>query len=141
MIETYHFRVEWGECDPATIVFYPRYFAWFDEATASLMRIAGLPIIELRRRFGIVGLPAVSVGADFKSPLTWGEEARVLTGIERIGRASIALRHRVAKGDTTIAEGREIRVWASQGATEGTLATSPIPAEVVAGLKPFVIGA
>lgn len=23
-------RIEWGDCDPAGIVFYPRYFEWFD---------------------------------------------------------------------------------------------------------------
>ena len=23
-------RVQWGDCDPAGIVFYPRYFEWFD---------------------------------------------------------------------------------------------------------------
>jgi len=22
--------IEWGDCDPAGIVFYPRYFAYFD---------------------------------------------------------------------------------------------------------------
>ena len=141
MIETHHFRVEWGECDPATIVFYPRYFAWFDEATASLMRIAGQPVADLRKRYGIVGFPLVSAGADFKSPLAWGDEARVLTGIERIGTASLALRHLVMKGETTIAEGRETRVWARQGATEGTLSSGPMPPEVVAALQPFVIRA
>ena len=23
-------RVAWGECDPADIIFYPRYFEWFN---------------------------------------------------------------------------------------------------------------
>ena len=26
-------RIEWGDCDPAGIVFYPRYFAMFDHST------------------------------------------------------------------------------------------------------------
>ena len=26
-------RIEWGECDPAGIVFYPRFFAMFDNAS------------------------------------------------------------------------------------------------------------
>ena len=28
--------IEWGDCDPAGIVFYPRYFAMFDASTAAL---------------------------------------------------------------------------------------------------------
>ena len=29
-------RVQWGDCDPAGIVFYPRYFEWFDACTILL---------------------------------------------------------------------------------------------------------
>ncbi len=33
--------IEWGDCDPAGIVFYPRYFAMFDASTAALFAVAG----------------------------------------------------------------------------------------------------
>ena len=33
-------RIEWGDCDPAGIVFYPRYFAMFDTSTTELMEAA-----------------------------------------------------------------------------------------------------
>ncbi len=34
MLKNVHrIRVEWGDCDPAGIVFYPRYFEWFDRCT------------------------------------------------------------------------------------------------------------
>ena len=29
-------RIEWGDCDPAGIIFYPRYFEIFDGSTALL---------------------------------------------------------------------------------------------------------
>src|SRR5688572_5132951 len=29
-------RVQWGDCDPAGIVYYPRYFEWFDASTILL---------------------------------------------------------------------------------------------------------
>ena len=29
-------RIQWGDCDPAGIVFYPRYFEWFDACTILL---------------------------------------------------------------------------------------------------------
>ena len=28
--------IQWGDCDPAGIVFYPRYFEMFDASTAAL---------------------------------------------------------------------------------------------------------
>jgi 4-hydroxybenzoyl-CoA thioesterase len=33
-------RIEWGDCDPAGIVFFPRYFAMFDTSTTYLMERA-----------------------------------------------------------------------------------------------------
>jgi 4-hydroxybenzoyl-CoA thioesterase len=34
--------VDWGDCDPAGIVFYPRYFAWFDRAAHRFFEAKGL---------------------------------------------------------------------------------------------------
>ena len=33
-------RVQWGDCDPAGIVYYPRYFEWFDACTILLFEKA-----------------------------------------------------------------------------------------------------
>jgi acyl-CoA thioesterase FadM len=33
-------RIEWGDCDPAGIVFYPRYFAMFGHSTVLLIEAA-----------------------------------------------------------------------------------------------------
>ena len=35
--------IEWGDCDPARIVFNPRYFEWFDGCTAHVFASAGFP--------------------------------------------------------------------------------------------------
>ena len=41
-------RVQWGDCDPAGIVFYPRYFEWFDAGTILLFEKAtGLTKIKM----------------------------------------------------------------------------------------------
>ena len=41
-------RIEWGDCDPAGIVFYPRYFAIFDASTALLFEhVLGLRKAEM----------------------------------------------------------------------------------------------
>ena len=33
-------RIEWGDCDPMGIIFYPRYFAIFDACTTMLIERA-----------------------------------------------------------------------------------------------------
>jgi 4-hydroxybenzoyl-CoA thioesterase len=38
-----HLLVEWGHCDPAGIVFYPQYLAWFDDCATALFTNAGMP--------------------------------------------------------------------------------------------------
>lgn len=42
-------RIEWGDCDPAGIVYFPRYFAIFD----------GLELVEPRAPRGFLDLEAV----------------------------------------------------------------------------------
>lgn len=36
-------RVRWSESDPAGIVFYPRFFEWYDLGTEALFEVFGLP--------------------------------------------------------------------------------------------------
>ena len=36
MIYLRHARIEWGDCDPAGLGFFPRYFAMFDSCTTAL---------------------------------------------------------------------------------------------------------
>ena len=45
-------RIEWGDCDPAGIVFYPRYFEIFDASTAALFeRALGMTMFQMFKTF------------------------------------------------------------------------------------------
>ena len=61
-------RIEWGDCDPAGIVFYPQYFKWFDAAAAALDAAAGFPRADLVERQGIV-IPMVETRCSITSAL------------------------------------------------------------------------
>ena len=41
LVNRFTVRIEWADCDPAGIVYYPRYFAMFDTATHHLFEAAG----------------------------------------------------------------------------------------------------
>ena len=42
LMSVHEITVEWGDCDPAGIVYYPSYFKWFDQGTYRLFLKAGL---------------------------------------------------------------------------------------------------
>ena len=51
-------RIEWGDCDPAGIVFYPRYMAMFDHSTVLLLEAAlGCNKHELYKAYDFDGYP------------------------------------------------------------------------------------
>ena len=65
--------IEWGDCDPARIVFNPRYFEWFDGCTAHVFASAGFPKESLFERYGFAGWPLVETRAEFLKPCRFGE--------------------------------------------------------------------
>ena len=127
-------RIEWGDCDPAGIVFYPRYFAFFDANTAYLFEAAGLPKPEMVRAYDIVGIPLVDVSAKFFVPSKFGERITIESSMAAFGRSSMKIAHRVLKasGDVAI-RAQETRVWAIHDAQRsGGIRAQAIPPEVIA---------
>ena len=70
-------RIEWGQCDPAGIVFYPQYLIMFDTSTGWLFERTGLKPLAMRKKYGIVGMPIVDVGARFVMPCRFDDEVVV----------------------------------------------------------------
>jgi 4-hydroxybenzoyl-CoA thioesterase len=49
-------RIEWGDCDPAGIVFYPRYFEMFETCIATLFeRATGMTKYQMLRQYDFPG--------------------------------------------------------------------------------------
>lgn len=125
--------VEWGDCDPAGIVFNPRYFEWFDACTAGLFAQAGLTKPQLIERFGIVGIPLVETRARFLLSSRWGERVSVESQITAFRRSSFDVRHRLLRGFEEAVLGEETRVWAGRHPDDPTkLKSQPVPKEVMA---------
>jgi hypothetical protein len=72
-------RVRWSEADPAGIVFYPRFFEWYDLGAAALFEAVGLPWPEIFPREDL------SPGA---SDLGWPDGLRQGLRGPSLGRAS-----------------------------------------------------
>ena len=129
-------RIEWGQCDPAGIVFYPQYLIIFDISTGWLFERTGLTPLAMRRKYGIVGMPIVEVSARFVKPCRFDDEIVVESEIGEWGRSSFTVRHRLLRDGELALEGVEKRVWAAPHPERaGEIQAQSIPAEIVASLS------
>lgn len=125
-------RIEWGDCDPARIVFYPRYLAFFDANTAYLFEAAGCSKAELMDRYGIVGLPLADVQAKFSMPCSYGDHVSIESRILEWRGFTVIVEHRLTRAGELAVRATETRVWAiSDPQRPGALKPQPIPQEVI----------
>ena len=83
--------VRFGHCDPAGIVFYPRYFEmlnalvedWFTQG----LGVDYAQLLGPRR----VGMPSVRLSADFKQVSRMGDQLTQRVAINKLGRSSLGL--------------------------------------------------
>src|ERR1700739_2225224 len=102
-------RIRWGDCGPATIVYYPRYFAMFDDSTSIMFEAAGCSKQDLVKKYGLVGIPMVDTRAKFYIPSTHADWITIETRIESVKRSSFEVTHRLFKGSDLAIEAFETR--------------------------------
>jgi 4-hydroxybenzoyl-CoA thioesterase len=129
-------HIEWGDCDPAGIVYYPRYFAYFDNCTSALFQAAGLLKRQMLKTYGIVGIPMVDTRARFVAPSRFGDDVVVESAIVKWNRSSFEVHHRLFRGDTLAVECWETRVWAARAAGDTEkIEGRAVPEDVIARFK------
>jgi len=123
--------VQWGDCDPAGIVWYPRYFEWFDASTAALFFAAGISNHAIHRMYQALGIPMVDTRARFMRPSKFEDEVTIESAVAEFRRSSFDVRHRLMKDGELAVEGFETRVWTVRDpAHPERLKSAPIPDEV-----------
>src|SRR5580704_4187139 len=126
-------RIEWGDCDPAQIVYFPRYFAYFDACTTALFLKAGLPKRKMLKDYQIIGIPLVDIRASFMVPSRVSDVVVVESEISEWRRSSFCIQHKLFNKKVLAVECSEIRVWAGVSATDAEkMEGKPVPPEVIA---------
>ncbi len=124
-------RIEWGDCDPAGIIFYPRYFEIFDASTALVFEKAlGMTKLQMLKNLEFSGFPLVRTHARFLRPTRFGDDVVVESTIS-YGRSSFKVEHRLSLNGTTCVECSETRVWVLRDAN-GRFRSHPVPQAVLA---------
>jgi 4-hydroxybenzoyl-CoA thioesterase len=128
----HRYRIAFVDCDPAQIVHFSNYFRWFDTASREFFTACGVPSWrDTERESGIIGTPLVDAQASFRNPATYGEDIEIESWVDSWSGKSFVMRHVARRGDTVLAEGREVRVFAVRESVDPPkIRAVAVPAEI-----------
>ena len=131
-------KVEFGDCDPARIVWFPNFFRWIDAASRHFFVQCGVPPWhETERTMGVIGTPLVDTHAKFMKTASYGDVLRIHTSIPQWRGKSFVQRYRIRRdssqgGDSDadeIMECEEVRIFAGRR-QDGGIRALPIPQDI-----------
>jgi len=127
---TYTQRVEFGDCDPARIVWFPNFFRWIDAASRHFFVECGVPPWhETEKRLGVIGTPLVDTHARFIKTASYGDLLQIRTSIAEWREKSFVQRYRVFRDADAIMECDEVRIFAARR-QDGSIRAVPIPESI-----------
>ncbi len=110
-------HVQFGDCDPARIVWFPNFFRWIDAASRHFFAECGVPPWhETEGTMGVIGTPLVDTHARFIKTASYPDVLHIHTSITEWRTKSFVQGHRVlrpATGDL-IMECDEVRIFAAR---------------------------
>jgi 4-hydroxybenzoyl-CoA thioesterase len=104
-------RIRFAHCDPAGIVFFPRYLVMINDLVEDWVGAAlGLPYAQLlgRRR---IGMPTVSLHCEFTAISRLGEDVVLGLCVEKLGTKSLTLRLGCRHGSQARMSVRQVLVF------------------------------
>lgn len=124
----YRQRVEFGDCDPAQIVWFPNFFRWVDAASRHFFVACGLPSWkDAERERGIIGTPIVDVSARFVRPASYGDELDIVTTVSQWRSRSFGMRYEIRRSGALLCEINDVRVFARRKPGDDPHAIEAVP--------------
>lgn len=128
--------VRWSDVDAAGIVFYPRFFEWYDLGCEALFASLGLPWPRLFPEHGIVGVPIVESGSRFTSPARYGDTLAIRAAVAWVRSKTFRMEYEISVDGRLCATGFEVRAWVKRPARPtAALEASAIPEAVARRLR------
>ncbi|HTA72856.1 MAG TPA: thioesterase family protein [Gemmatimonadaceae bacterium] len=129
--------IRFRHCDPAGIVFFPRYMEMFNDLVEDWCRDAlGFDFNEIHLQRGW-GLPTVHLDVDFRSPSVLGERLSATLRVNHIGTSSIGVDITLCGPDgAERVRGKSVLVFTRAD----TKRAAPIPDELRARITQFYAG-
>ncbi|HZZ09386.1 MAG TPA: tol-pal system-associated acyl-CoA thioesterase [Paraburkholderia sp.] len=127
---TWSVRVYYEDTDAGGIVFYANYLKFFERARTEWLRACGVDQNRLVEEMGTIFIVR-STAVDYRAPARLDDVIKIVSRIERLGRASVDFAQEAWRDGTLLATG-SIRV----GCVDRTaLRPAAIPPPVLAALR------
>jgi 4-hydroxybenzoyl-CoA thioesterase len=124
--------IRFAHCDPAGIIFYPRFFALVNEVVEDWFAALGHSFRELHVAQK-KGIPTVRFETEFVGPVRIGDTLQQSLGVEALGRSSCQLKHIAAVADGTVARFDQTIVFTDLA----SMKSEPWPADLRAAIERF----
>lgn len=104
-------RIMWGDLDALGIVFYPRFYEWFDGCGHLFFESIGLPMNELWQKKNILFV-LVETSCRYFSPGRYNDRIQIISEIEDLTPKTVTMIHRIESTTegTHLVEGIEKRI-------------------------------
>ncbi len=133
----YTVRVEFGDCDPAGIVWFPNFFRWIDAASRNFFTQCGVPRWEeTSRTLGIIGTPLVDTHSRFLKTASYGDTLAVQVTVKEWRDKSFVQTYRIMRDDAQgqpelIMECEEVRIFATtRNDGKNSIRAVPVPPSI-----------
>ena len=124
--------VRFEHCDPAGLMFYPRFFALMNEAVEDWFAALGFSFKTLHVEQH-KGVPTVRLESEFVAPVRIGDRLTQSLGVEALGRSSLALKHLAAVDGRAVARFDQTLVFTDLA----SMKAEPWPADLRAAIARF----
>lgn len=129
-------EIEWGDCDPAGIVFYPNYFRWMDSTYHTFTRAIGFDQNSLPQDHGLFATPLIESTCRFLAPARFYQELQITPRVSRMGTSGLTVTYHFTIGEKPVAEGSEIRAFVTRDGD--AIVKAPIPDPIRARLETYL---
>lgn len=123
--------VRFRHCDPAGIVFFPRYLEMLNDALEDLMAALGRPFDRLH---GTHAVPTVRLEADFARPSRLGDVLELRLDVLELGTSSVTLAAEARAEDELRFRARQVVCWTERD-PDGAFRPAPLPADLRTALE------
>lgn len=108
--------IEFNHCDPAGIVFYPRYFEMINSVVENFFEEhVGWSFARMHTGGNHNGVPTVSINCNFMAPSRLGDKVPFTLQVLSVGRSSVKVRITAAKDGEVRLVTENTLVWIDGG--------------------------
>jgi 4-hydroxybenzoyl-CoA thioesterase len=127
-------NVEFGDCDPAQIAYFPNFFRWYDASSRNFFVACGVPLWrDLEKTTGIIGTPVIEISSRFIRPTTYGDALEVHSTIIEWNAKTFVMQHQLKHNGELVAEARDVRAFVIRHPDDSTrIKAIPIPEDIKA---------